>query len=107
MTDGYGHRLRAHLLGLLVLAETRVDHREQRSRETVLAVGAREGWRAVACSRQDGAFRLMEIWLENRLLLEVLTPEDQAGYRAFMSPGSPDGLFARSRRMRWTSQRSV
>jgi hypothetical protein len=66
------------------------------SQETVLAVGAREGWRAVVCSRQGGAFRLIELWVENRLLVELITPEDEAGYRAFMAPRSPDGMFARA-----------
>ena len=64
------------------------------SKQAVLAVAARERWRAVACSRQNGAFDLIELWIENRLLLEVLTPEDEGRYRAFMAPSSPDGLFA-------------
>jgi hypothetical protein len=47
----------------------------------VLAIGAREGWRAVPCSR-GGAFDVIELWIENTLMLEVLTPVMQRDYLA-------------------------
>lgn len=47
----------------------------------VLTLGAREGWRAVRCSR-GGFFDVIELWIENRLLVEVLTDEMQRDYQA-------------------------
>lgn len=51
-----------------------------KSDEEVLAIAQRQGWRALRCSRGD-FFDVLEIWLENRILLEVLTPEMQANYK--------------------------
>jgi hypothetical protein len=44
-------------------------------------VAEREGWRVVACDRR--AFSLIELWIENRFLLELLTPELSGKYLAF------------------------
>ena len=52
----------------------------ERTAEEVLAIGAREGWRAVRLSR--GPFEVIELWLEGRVMLEVLTPEMAADYLA-------------------------
>lgn len=52
-----------------------------RTAEEVLAIGARESWRAVRCSR-GGIFDVIELWIENTLLIEVLTTEMQDDYRA-------------------------
>jgi hypothetical protein len=49
--------------------------------DDILAIGAREGWRAVPCSR-GGVFDVVELWLENGLMFEVLTPEMQHDYRS-------------------------
>ncbi|HET6972127.1 MAG TPA: hypothetical protein VFH92_13450 [Phenylobacterium sp.] len=51
----------------------------------VLALGAAEGWRTVRQSR-GGAFDVLELWIENRLMVEVLTPEMQAQYLAGATP---------------------
>ena len=51
------------------------------SAEAVFAIGAREGWR-VQRLRRGGIFEVIELWLENALLIEVLTEEMQADYRA-------------------------
>ena len=39
----------------------------------VIAIAEREGWRALHCNR--GPFEVIEVWLENRILVEVLTPD--------------------------------
>jgi hypothetical protein len=49
--------------------------------QDVLAIGAREGWRAVRCSR-GGFFDVIELWIENSLLVEVLTDEMRRAYQA-------------------------
>ena len=52
----------------------------ERSVDEIIAIGEREGWRAVPCSR-GGVFDVVELWLENGLMFEVLTPEMQHSYR--------------------------
>lgn len=42
-------------------------------------IAAREGWRAVTCDR-GGIFRVVEFWVENRILFELLTPEMTRAY---------------------------
>lgn len=51
-----------------------------KSEEEVLAIARREGWRALRCSR-GAFFDVIELWVENRMLVEVLTKEMQADYR--------------------------
>jgi hypothetical protein len=51
----------------------------QRTAEEILAIGEREGWHAARCSR-GGAFDVVELWIENCLLVEVLTLEMQQDY---------------------------
>jgi hypothetical protein len=47
-------------------------------REAILALGAAEGWVTRICDR--GPFECVEIWLENRLLVEVLDSAMQRDY---------------------------
>jgi hypothetical protein len=56
-----------------------------RSAEEILAIGEREGWRAVRCNR-GGVFDVVELWIENAVLVEVLTAEMQKDYRAGVTP---------------------
>ena len=51
-----------------------------KTEEEILAIAERAGWRALRCSRGH-FFDVIEVWVENRMLLEVLTPEMQADYR--------------------------
>jgi hypothetical protein len=60
-----------------------------RSQSEIEAIGQREGWRVVRCDR-DGFFDLMEFWVENTLMVELLTPEMTARYLAFTQ--QPDVL---------------
>ncbi|ALF55961.1 hypothetical protein ACX27_28955 [Nostoc piscinale CENA21] len=53
--------------------------------EEIERIGAREDWRVLACSR-NGAFDVVEFWIENRLMLELLTPEMAAKYLEVTSP---------------------
>jgi hypothetical protein len=59
------------------------------SQAEIEQIGAREGWRVVHCSR-EGFFDLLEFWVENNLLLELLTPEMATRYLAFTQ--QPDVL---------------
>ena len=51
----------------------------------VCILGATEGWRTVRQSR-GGQFDVIELWIENRIMIEVLTPQMQAQYVAASSP---------------------
>ncbi len=53
------------------------------SKEEIITIGKREGWRALHCSR--GRFDVVEFWLENSLMIEFMTPEMQAQYKALVS----------------------
>jgi hypothetical protein len=45
----------------------------QRTKEEIFALAGREGWRAVELPR--GQFRVIELWIENHVMLELLTEE--------------------------------
>jgi hypothetical protein len=66
----------------------------------LIALGRNEGWRAIACNR-GGAFDVVEVWLENRVLVEALDPANAAKVAGFMQhdvltrvfgPGEPAGV---------------
>ena len=54
----------------------------------VLAIAAREGWEAKYRMR-GGLFGVIEVWLENTTLVEVLTAEMQREYLSLKPPGPP------------------
>jgi hypothetical protein len=53
-------------------------------RDRVLAIAQREGWPAKYRKRGD-VFGVIELWIEGRQMVEVLTPEMQREYLASMS----------------------
>jgi hypothetical protein len=53
-------------------------------REAVLAIAAREGWPA-KYRKRGGLFGVVELWIEGRQMMEVLTPEMQQEYLAAMA----------------------
>ncbi len=52
------------------------------SLETIEEIGMREGWLVRFCDR--GPFEVMELWIENNLLVELITPEMMGKYQNFM-----------------------
>ncbi|MFZ5638660.1 MAG: hypothetical protein ACOY82_18955 [Pseudomonadota bacterium] len=58
----------------------------------VLALARDAGLRAVPCER-GGVFGLIELWLDNTHLIEVLTEPETARYRAFMNPAAASAMF--------------
>lgn len=52
----------------------------------VKALAKREGWRVLTCNRGEGLFQLIEIWVEDRFMLEVMTPEQTARYVEITNP---------------------
>ncbi len=54
----------------------------------IQSIGKREGWRVAYCRRGDNYFDVIEFWVENQLLIELLSPEIVDRYLTFMSPES-------------------
>jgi hypothetical protein len=64
------------------------------TREAVIALAGADGWTAKYRSR-GGLFGVIEVWVEDRVMIEVLTPEMQAQYLAQFTPeGWNDALIA-------------
>lgn len=55
------------------------------TRQEIEQIGIREGWRVVYC-RRDSFFDVIEFWVENRLMIELMTQEMAAQYLAFIHP---------------------
>ena len=53
---------------------------------TVEAIARREGWKCFRCNR--GPFHVIEVWLENQLMVEVLPPDFAAEYLAVAPPAT-------------------
>ncbi len=53
----------------------------QTDAEKVEAIAKRAGWHCVTCNR--GPFHVIEVWVENDTMVEVLPPEFAAEYLAF------------------------
>lgn len=56
------------------------------SRKTVEAIGLREGWLVRYCDR--GPFQVIELWLENTLLVELIPQKMTENYLTFMQPAA-------------------
>ncbi len=56
------------------------------SEEEIKEIGRREGWRVLTCNRGEGLFQVVELWIENRFMLEVMTPEQTVRYIEITSP---------------------
>ncbi|MBS1796956.1 MAG: hypothetical protein JSS81_24230 [Acidobacteria bacterium] len=54
--------------------------------EEIKRIARREGWRALTCNRAGGMFQLVEVWVENRFMIEVFTPEMTARYVEIATP---------------------
>ncbi|UBF27246.1 hypothetical protein K9N68_04580 [Kovacikia minuta CCNUW1] len=55
------------------------------SEAEIYKIADREGWRAIRCRRAD-LFDLIEFWLENEVLLELMPPSLMEEYRAMVQP---------------------
>jgi hypothetical protein len=64
--------------------------------EEVKAVAARHGAPAKVCVR-GGLFGVVEVWIEERFMLEVLTPEMQAQYLEHVTPANWERMLASGR----------
>ena len=70
-------------------------------RATIERIGAREGWRVRHFWRGPGdvkLFELYELWIENRIMLELATADMLAAYIAIANGSAQRELLARFRR---------
>lgn len=56
----------------------------EQSAADILAIARAAGWRARVCDR-GGFFEVVEVWVENAYLVEVLDPIQMAAYRRSMT----------------------
>lgn len=54
------------------------------TQDAVMAIAAREGWPA-KYRKRGGMFGVVEVWIEGRQMMEILTPPMQAEYLASMT----------------------
>ena len=54
--------------------------------EEVKAIAEQEGWRCFVANRGGGMFQLIEFWIENRFMLEVMAPEMTERYVELIKP---------------------
>ncbi len=64
-------------------SEIHVNMATRLGEQELLALANREGWIARVCDRKF--FRLIELWIENRFLIELMTEAEVLRYRTFMS----------------------
>ena len=50
------------------------------SQEQIAAIAKREGWQCYCCERGAGGFHVMEVWIENTEMIELLPPAFAAEY---------------------------
>ena len=55
-----------------------------RSREEIFKVAETRGWRALELPR--GGFNVIEFWMENRVMIELLTPDMAEDYLSVTAP---------------------
>jgi hypothetical protein len=67
------------------------------SDDDILNVARRAGLRALKCER-GGVFGVVEVWLENAILVEVLSAREFARYRDFMNPAACAAMFGAGER---------
>ena len=65
---------------------THLNINTQLSEAEVKAIAKRENWRVLTCNRGGGLFQLIELWIEDRFMLEVMTPEQTARYVEVLQP---------------------
>lgn len=59
---------------------------------TVEQIAKREGWHCYDCNR--GPFHVIEVWVENEQMVEILPPEYAAEYLAFTNPAKVAAAMA-------------
>ncbi|MEH2072278.1 MAG: hypothetical protein V7K47_29700 [Nostoc sp.] len=64
------------------------------SEKEIKEIAANEGWRVLHCSR--GQFEVIEFWIENHLMIELLSPEIVSQYLNFLEKQNLEKLLTNS-----------
>ena len=75
---GAGQANFRHVAGASPFTATHVAMSVDRTRAEIHAIAQREGWRAIELSR--GANRVIEFWIENSVMIELMTPDMARDY---------------------------
>jgi hypothetical protein len=66
------------------------------AQDEIERIGAREGWRTKLFGRgrpgQEPFFHVVEFWIENRLMVEVVTPAMAKDYEEFLTISRFDSM---------------
>ena len=62
--------------------------------DEALGIAKRESWTARVCDR-GGVFNVIEFWLENKFMLELMTEAESKRYRRFMTPSNVRAMITR------------
>ena len=73
---------------------THLNINTNKSIDEIREIGKREGWRVMVANRGEGLFQLVELWIENTFMLEVMTPAQTARYIEITSPEFMERAFA-------------
>ena len=73
---------------------THVNINTKKSIDEIREIAKREGWRTLIANRGEGLFQLIEVWVENNFMFEVMTPEQTARYVEITSPEFMEKAFA-------------
>ena len=73
---------------------THINLNTKKSIDEIREMAKREGWRVLVCNRAGGLFQLIEVWIENTFMLEVMTPEQTARYIEITDPKFMKAAFA-------------
>lgn len=65
---------------------THLNVNTKKSIDEIREIAKREGWRVLVANRDRGFFQLIEVWVENTFMLEVMTPEQTARYVEITDP---------------------
>ncbi len=65
---------------------THININTKLNEQEIRRIAGRENWRVLVCNRAEGLFQLIEMWIEDRLMLEVMTPEQTARYVEITDP---------------------
>jgi len=73
---------------------THLNINTNKSIDEIRELAKREGWRVLVCNRGGGLFQLVEVWVENSFMLEVMTPEQTQRYVEITDPAFMEAAFA-------------
>lgn len=72
---------------------THLNISTEKSIDEIRTLAKSEDWRVLVCNRDEGLFQLVEVWIENTFMLEIMTPEQTARYREITDPKFIESFF--------------